>query len=645
MPSLADAKFFYNGIGLFIVKTNTFSQRAVMTSDNVDYLYTEFTIDINCIYNPGATSYDNSTPPEFSLGFNPSQTNASIRHYLMQPRKQLAFVGYSPDPAFPNYILRSPLEGFNIDANNGPQPISCDVYQLVNDKTFHVHYVIKTWLLECPNGNEDALLSNRWSQTVSLNFQRLLVRKTVGQAYFRTDILDLGGFADLFRNQVIAANPPQPGLFREAMNFVVTPQGNALHYEIIDVERQYNLSNTIGNKTYIVKADGYFSQGTMANDGNGAGAAIGCAAVTMVVQLWGSAEANNWTLTQIAFAVINQQIPLADISPANNVLLLECNIMQSIIENYVEVKVSAQIMLAGEQIKPALPFDSKYLRTVNPVNNYFDPGRNGTNPGFQNFEGSMGSDPVFLRSSLLLNACVPQDIPDPNQQIDSPGQQNEYGNPPNIQIFEIDVLPPIQSDYLPNTQPYTRASTESQYQYDSGTLQAPIANPNNPKSSSSSDSGSSGQDAIGPYQSEILNFYAPVQTLHVDWKVERVGLPPNIPHFIKSIQCLQNNQQAVIKTAIVKPYSVTTSNDLLNPIFSVTGSYDYYIPFANDPTNPPLIVFDVPQNINANYGEQYIQGDNSGNCGSGNFFGDYVHGIIDTAQGSSDQGSQGGGGN
>lgn len=637
---IQDSPLEYNGINLFIVKTNLFSQKAVHTPDGVDYLYTEFTLDINCLYNPSATSYDDSNPPVFDPGIVPSFTNASIRHFLLQPRAKLIFEGLS---GFAN-VIDSPQLDYSIDANNGPIPISCDVIRIDGDKTFHIHYVIKTWLVECPNGSVSPILSNRWSQSSYINTHRLMVRKTVGQAFFRTDILNATDtFADLFRSTVINPIPPKPGMYRDDIKCVINPQGNAIHYEITDIERMYNLGDTIISETYVTKVDGYIRQGTMSDDPK-AGASIGCSLLEMKVQLWGSFEANNWTLCQVAVQIIDRQFPIADIGPAKKIFLRSIDMLQSISENYVEVTIAVQTNLPDQNVPNPIPFDTTYLKNVKPVSRFMDPGNTGNNPGLQNDQGSRGSEQVYLLSAALTEACSVQPFPVPNQSSSITGEQQPYGNPPNVEIFESDFLPEIQIQYNPNEDPpYNRSTTESQYQYDSGAILAPIANPNNP-SSSGSGSGSTGGTISGPYQCEVLNFCAPFATLHVDWWMERIGIPPDIPHFLKSINCLANNQQAVLQTAIVHPYSTSLANDLTTWIFTVSGSYDYILPFAPDPKNPPLIVFDTPQNTTAQYGDAYISGDNSSNCANGQLSSNYIHGIIDTAQGSENQGGNQGDG-
>jgi hypothetical protein len=626
--TIPDSPLIYNGINLFIVKTNMFSQRPVYTPDGVDYLYTEFILDINCIYNPAATSYDNSIPPVFDPGATPSFTNAVVRHYLMQKRATLIFRGLE---GFAN-VIASPQTGLAIDANNGPEPMLCDIIRLDGDKTYHIHYVIKTWLIECPNDSLNPILSNRWSQSGFVNEHRYLVRKTVGQAFFRTDILNIVGIsADDLRAAIIRPIPPKPGLYRESVRFTINTNNNAIQYEITDIERAYNLGDTIKAETYVTKVDGYFNQGTMSDDPK-AGAAVGCTLAEIKVQVWGSFEANNWTLLQVAIQIADRQFPIADIGPAKKSFLRSINCLQSISENYVEFSMAVQVnMDEGLQGAP-VAFNPKYLQNVKPIIRQMDPGLTGINPGLQNDQGSRGSEALILLSSALTEACTPQKNPIPNQETDDHSQQPPYGNPPKVIIQTSDILPEIEIQYNPNQQPpYNRSTTKSQYQYDSGAIQAPIANPNNP-SYINPDSTTS-NNANGPYQCEILNFCAPYSTLHVDWSIERVGIPPDIPHFIRSINCLNNQQQSIIQTAIVNPYSITLSNDLITPIFSVSGSYSYIVPFTPDPANPPMIVFDAPQNLNYLYGDAYIDGVNTSDCGSGQLIGNYIHGIIDSSQG------------
>src|SRR5437870_12887516 len=50
------ASLIYNNIPLQICRTNSFESEAVYSEDGADYLYTHFVLDLQCVFNPYATS-------------------------------------------------------------------------------------------------------------------------------------------------------------------------------------------------------------------------------------------------------------------------------------------------------------------------------------------------------------------------------------------------------------------------------------------------------------------------------------------------------------------------------------------------------------------------------------------------------------
>src|SRR5208282_4853657 len=99
------SQYIYNGIQLGLVKTNSIEKRMVMSADDTEYMWTEYLIDIQCVYNPYATSYGTPLLPLPVPGYLAAETEVAIRAILSQPRRPIYF-------AFANYPV------IEVDASN-----------------------------------------------------------------------------------------------------------------------------------------------------------------------------------------------------------------------------------------------------------------------------------------------------------------------------------------------------------------------------------------------------------------------------------------------------------------------------------------------------------------------------------------------
>src|SRR5271166_3220238 len=109
------SQFIYNNIEFKLVKTNSVERIARHSDDKSQYMWTDFIIDLQFIYNPAATSYLPGAVQ--SYGQLPMVTDTSIRFYLLQPRQPLLYeeggiVILSIQSNLPN--------GGAIDCENGP---------------------------------------------------------------------------------------------------------------------------------------------------------------------------------------------------------------------------------------------------------------------------------------------------------------------------------------------------------------------------------------------------------------------------------------------------------------------------------------------------------------------------------------------
>lgn len=218
----------YNGVNLEIVRTNTIRRVPVFTDDGVDYLYTHWVIDVDAVFNPQATSINALGLPV--KGFLPAATDVNIRQLLTAPRKQL--IVRNSDAGV---ILTSPLLTNSCDGNNGPIPSDiCSVERIVGTKSFMVHFVVETWVNECPAN--PIIFAHRWEQEMDVDEDQVSTRTIRGQAVFNgARLLALGTVPDQYRQDLFHPCPAE--YQRQDVQVVADSDGNRVDYSIVDRQK------------------------------------------------------------------------------------------------------------------------------------------------------------------------------------------------------------------------------------------------------------------------------------------------------------------------------------------------------------------------------------------------------------------------
>lgn len=265
--------FIYNDIPLLILQANMINRQAIYAGP--DYLYTRHTLQLSCVFNPAVMAYLPSAQgvlvggrppdPQATFGVGPAVTDAALRTWLLEPRRALYWVMGAtnyPQSSLPVLLFQSPnVDGAQVDANNGPTPLFCNVNRRVGSKTFLVNVMYQTDVNEINSYNTSlppAILSNRWSMSQSLNEQFFAVRTIHGQVVFRTDVLQaLGALPDDFREWFFF---PVPGGFkRTGINVSQNADGTAISYTIIDTEQEISVLSAAQTLFGVVKIEGVHS--------------------------------------------------------------------------------------------------------------------------------------------------------------------------------------------------------------------------------------------------------------------------------------------------------------------------------------------------------------------------------------------------
>lgn len=233
------AYFSYDAITMAVESFQRFDQRSVYSDDGADYLFTEFTIVLRSLWHPKAVSD--------SFGSAPTSMNA-LRSRLMAPRKQLIVSSPNGGAGGSTIFLRSPLfrpdgvTSYFCDAKNGPQPLFCNIQEIIGEDTMVVDFGIMTWVNECPGSVSNPInpvLSHRWAMSHIIDDKFHTRRIVAGTAVLRTDLvysstgkplLKSDDFRDYFFHNV------PPNYKRVGVQVEATSDGTRLQYVIEDQE-------------------------------------------------------------------------------------------------------------------------------------------------------------------------------------------------------------------------------------------------------------------------------------------------------------------------------------------------------------------------------------------------------------------------
>jgi hypothetical protein len=181
-------------------------------------------------------------------------TDHELRMRLMIPRRKLRITAYNPDGT--EYVwVEAPrqwqpftqvaaggsqgtagVEGINVDADNGPKPLRCDVVQPTGEgNTMGVHFVVEFATTPTAPESDRLILSHRWQTTMTHDDDFYLTRTTVGEIRFNGSILHAARQQpDWFRGQFFH---PIPLGFRRGGPIVrLSGDGLVLQYEIHDTD-------------------------------------------------------------------------------------------------------------------------------------------------------------------------------------------------------------------------------------------------------------------------------------------------------------------------------------------------------------------------------------------------------------------------
>lgn len=226
--------FIYNDITIPYALISNFSQEAVYDESDTNKLYTKFDITVQGVLN---ADYASTIGGGAAAAMTGAQLMNQIRARLLTPRKtlQITFGGTN--------IIPTAQANTTVDSKNGPHPQAVSITQLQTN-TFLVQFRIVTHWTETASGPDGAgatgggtVISNRWTETQSIDFANFSTRTRTGKIIIRSDNPN-GSVPDNVRESMAVVGVPI-GFLRESSSYTVSTDGLQLDYSVTDKEVFY----------------------------------------------------------------------------------------------------------------------------------------------------------------------------------------------------------------------------------------------------------------------------------------------------------------------------------------------------------------------------------------------------------------------
>lgn len=604
----------YNGISLQLIKTNSIQKTPKYSDDKTEYMWTDFIIDLVCIYNPAATSYNSIGT--YQPGNLPMTTDAGIRSALCQPRRPLLFQeGGIAILDIPSNLT----DGGAIDCDNGPHPEVNDITRIGSSRIFWVSYIIKASIIECPSGGFVVpIASNRYTRQESINKDFISTLTTSGITYFRSNVLaQLGdaGNADYYRGYII----PQPllGYQREAVNFALDSNGLVIRWSTTDVEQKQELGSQLVPGT--AASVGITQMGLTYNAGAMSGGPMGMVSYGSIcsVNTWAQGIRYIDRYGAIEFIIRVAYQKLQNVAPIG--IVTGGTISEDIFNNRVEMSISYTVLDDAD----GFPDLTVPIQSV--VGNQIDlaslPNNTGFNPQPIGSQATRGTAAYELAVSSFATACASSQSSDPtglNLAPDLYVPSQQYGSGIQVGAFynpgipsPVVVAPSIRQKKKSQARgslgnkggQVTSNPIRSDFINTQGIIQIPIAS--NINTSSGSSSGNPGSQNSTPSCVNI-QLFQPTSKKVTKWSVERLGALPEIPD--PTVPQSYNTNYTLLANNI-STNGIEIMADGYTPIFRASGEYSYSLLTSvqlND-----YLPFDIPTwvNLQANQNTQIIPSD------------------------------------
>lgn len=547
----------YNGIVIDVSRTTKFVQQYLYSPDGADRIGTKFTVEVEGLYAPGATSYQANPLGGGALavyGHIAPTTDGAIREALATPRCQLVYTIGSVE------VLRSPAEGMLVDVAGGPTPVLWEAAK-ITERAWHVRFRVETTVSECDASSGDGIMSNRWVQAHRIGPDKMATIVTEGVAIFRLDrLVQLDKNADHFRDKLL---PPTPlGFQRQQVEVAVNQVGNVVQYRITDQERMVS----IGNNVYgVVDFAAVVSLQTVPV---GSGAISSVASEIMLATFQGTAFGSKgpgylsgnlltW-LTKLAIERLDLPVPGNENAENGNYVVTNVATQAAIDQAQASLSITVRVPPVKTEKKVAGLGSLRVLELLKDVRQSALFNADGQNPNLPFAENSRGYFMGELYAQTLrvcLANCGQPEVPRVIATVSpvpvsfqpegtNPVKEDEYAGDPASDSDRI-------SDATKDGGQITYFEVRTHYESDTGTSVSPVA----------------GNGAEPP---SVFQLYNPITYRVVQFTGERIGAKPPVPDAATG-----EPGEILVGTPKVSFAPPIPAADSVTPIYRVTGEFTY----------------------------------------------------------------------
>ena len=211
----------YNGVHLTSCLTHVFEQVAINDESGTDRLGYKYTISVETFANVAAAAGFFGLCGVQVPGTTVTELIAGVRDLLMARRQSFS---YSQ-----NGVTMVAASASN-DLDQGPNPVSFRLTH-ITPTTVKIEYTISFTIDDCHGSQAFPVISNRWSCVDSIDERWRTTRSWHGKLRMGTS---QNGTVSPHNFRALVVPTLQAGWIRQKMNFVASPNGLELGYEITD---------------------------------------------------------------------------------------------------------------------------------------------------------------------------------------------------------------------------------------------------------------------------------------------------------------------------------------------------------------------------------------------------------------------------
>jgi hypothetical protein len=610
----------YNGITLYNVITRKWDEEVVYDQSGTDEIGKKYSFVFQGVLHQQRVPLANSetftssglSTIDEGVGANVFALMSRVTQMLNHPRKTLkvAFGTISSHDVALEIIPAVATAGAmvipaNADLDNGPKPRLVSIVP-VGSKAFRITFSVEATVGTCTEkvrNRENAVISNRWSISESMDQDYCITRRISGQLRLAAGLFaagtnsqgaqqTLGYPGHAYKNLVVPTL--ENGFKREGVLFTSSPDGLTCTYEVVD-RQVHHSAPWPATRMEVVHSESAENANFFTSDCH--------------VRLTGPPNCNKAFLTERVVQILEARLNLTALAHGGDSLFITNFTLtdhlgeQAVIEGHATVNRTLKAD-TGPKIDdfydriglPLTELDDLPSASSEVDNTTYDYQKS-WQPALYGYKRGDGDNDERRPAVLFFLHCYLQDPCSDVRQI-GPGQPAEATTEGSSHYEEqataVYEAPSSFLSYSPSAESfsdetrgsiYTTAEVSTEYHTNAMTVALPIANTNG-----SPDSPQPGLEQQGQPTARLLHLSQP-QTIRIHRvNLERIGLQPAIPEPVMHYQ--HNGVNAILKDHVVEILTPIRSPDGSQQVYRVLGTYKYLL------DRPPVLGEPLPVGIN-----------------------------------------------